>query len=85
MLLVALFGLCMSTVFSRLARAFSAGEGERGAGTGIGIDRGTVLGTLYALPGIIALFGSYIICRESQEDAEVPFAHSGQYGQDGSD
>lgn len=31
-------------------------------------DRGTVLGTMYALPGIIALFGSYIICRESQED-----------------
>ena len=26
------------------------------------------LGTMYALPGIIALFGSYIICRESQED-----------------
>lgn len=26
------------------------------------------LGTMYALPSIIALFGSYIICRESQED-----------------
>ena len=56
MLLVALFGLCMVLVIVT-AQGFFAGGNEA-----YGME------PEWYLTGIIALFGSYIICRESQED-----------------
>ena len=35
------------------------------------------LATFYVLPAVIALLGSYMICREEQEDTpKIPAAHS---------
>ena len=68
MLLVALFGLCMVLVIVTAQGFFAGGNEAYGMEPEWYLTGVQSLGTLYALPGIIALFGSYIICRESQED-----------------
>lgn len=68
MLLVALFGLCMVLVIVTAQGFFAGGNEAYGMEPEWYLIGAQSLGTLYALPGIIALFGSYIICRESQED-----------------
>ena len=68
MLLVALFGLCMVLVIVTAQGFFAGGNEAYGMEPEWYLTGVQSLGTMYALPGIIALFGSYIICRESQED-----------------
>ena len=68
MLLVALFGLCMVLVIVTAQGFFAGGDEAYGMEPEWYLTGVQSLGTMYALPGIIALFGSYIICRESQED-----------------
>ena len=67
-LLVALFGLCMVLVIVTAQGFFTGGNEAYGMEPEWYLTGVQSLGTMYALPGIIALFGSYIICRESQED-----------------
>ena len=68
MLLVALFGLCMVLVIVTAQGFFAGGDEAYGMEPEWYLTGVQSLGTMYALPSIIALFGSYIICRESQED-----------------
>ena len=71
MLLVALFGLCMVLVIVTAQGFFAGGNEAYGMEPEWYLTGVQSLGTMYALPGIIALFGSYIICRESQEDVLI--------------
>ena len=61
MLLVALFGLCMVLVIVTAQGFFAGGNEAYGMEPEWYLTGVQSLGTLYALPGIIALFGSYII------------------------
>lgn len=67
MLLVALFGLCMVLVIVTAQGFFAGGNEAYGMEPEWYLTGVQSLGTLYALPGIIALFGSYIIAGRARK------------------
>lgn len=67
-LFVALFGIVMILLIVAAQGFYSGADAVYGMEPAWFLTGVQSLGTLYAVPGIIALFGSYIFCRELQED-----------------
>ena len=67
-LFVALFGIVMILVIVAAQGFYAGGDTVYGMEPEWFLTGVQSLGTMYAIPGIIALFGCYVFCREMQED-----------------
>ncbi len=67
-LFVALFGIVMILVIVAAQGFYAGGDTVYGMEPEWFLTGVQSLGTMYAIPGIIALFGCYVFCRETQED-----------------
>jgi len=67
-LFVAVFGIVMILVIVAAQGFYASGDTVYGMEPEWFLEGVQSLGTLYAIPGIISLFGCYTFCRELQED-----------------
>ena len=67
-LLVALFGMVMILLIVAAQGFYAGSDAVYGMEPAWFLTGVPSLGTLYAVPGLIALFGCYLFCRELQED-----------------
>ncbi|MGP1455455.1 MAG: ABC transporter permease [Treponema sp.] len=65
---ITLFATVMTAVIVFAQGQFSFGESRYIEGAGWFMKTAQSLATFFVLPAVIALFGSYVICREEQED-----------------
>ena len=66
--LVAIFAVIMVAIIVFTQGQFSFGEKRYIDDAGWFMNAAQSLATFFVLPAVIALFGSYMICREEQED-----------------
>lgn len=67
-ILVTLFGMIMILLIVASQGFYAGGDADYGMEPEWFLTGVQSLGTLYAVPGLIALFGSYVFCRELQDD-----------------
>lgn len=65
---IAVFAIVMVAVIVFAQGQFSFGEKRYIEGVGWFMTAAQSLATFFLLPAVIALLGSYLICREEQED-----------------